>query len=221
MGYQPWLKKDPDSTLIRYNVRDPSSYKKYTDALEDYLERYDNTNNTRQCGGAATNRDETEEACRFELDQFRAKGCSKEKQFGYETGTPCVIVTLNRLIGWEPVPYPIDSEPEAIKGRYKSGDVGINCDGEYEPDAEHVGTIEYIPSTGIPGKYYPYKVMKNYHQPIAMVKFTKPPKNKVVLVECKAYAYNILHDSADRLGLVHFELLIEDKPVEDDEDERR
>jgi sodium/potassium-transporting ATPase subunit beta len=52
-----------------------------------------------------------------------------------------------------------------------------------------------------------------------MVKFTNPPLNKLVLVECKAYAYNILHDSADRLGLVHFELLVEDKP-QSEEDRR-
>lgn len=37
MGYQPWLKDDPDSTLIRFNVNDPESYKKYTDALEEFL----------------------------------------------------------------------------------------------------------------------------------------------------------------------------------------
>lgn len=37
MGYQPWIKDDPDSTLIRFNVKDPKSYKKYIDSLEDFL----------------------------------------------------------------------------------------------------------------------------------------------------------------------------------------
>lgn len=222
MGYQPWIKDDPDSTLIRFNVKDPKSYKKYIDSLEDFLSRYENTNDTRICDGKQSNTDETEESCRFDLDIFNKKGCSKGQNFGFDKGTPCIVVTLNRLIGWEPTSYPDDSAPESIKGRYKPGDIGINCDGEYEPDAEHIGTIDYIPPNGIPGKYYPYKVMKNYHQPIAMVKFTSLPKNKVVLVECKAYAYNILHDSTDRLGLVHFELLVEDKvPPKDEEDEDR
>ena len=43
-----------------------------------------------------------------------------------------------------------------------------------------------------------------------MVKFTQLPKNRVVLVECRAYALNIEHDISSRLGLVHFELKIDE-----------
>ena len=53
----------------------------------------------------------------------------------------------------------------------------------------------------------------------AMVKFKNPPRNRLVQIECKAYAFNIIHDSTDRLGLVHFELLVEDFPPEKDEEE--
>lgn len=44
----------------------------------------------------------------------------------------------------------------------------------------------------------------------AMVKFENPPRNKLVLVECRAYAQNIEHDITAKLGLVNFELLVED-----------
>lgn len=33
-------------------------------------------------------------------------------------------------------------------------------------DKEHLGNVTYIPEAGIDGKYYPYAVMPNYHQPI-------------------------------------------------------
>lgn len=33
-------------------------------------------------------------------------------------------------------------------------------------DKEFIGKVDYIPEAGIDGKYYPYAVMDNYHQPI-------------------------------------------------------
>ncbi len=44
----------------------------------------------------------------------------------------------------------------------------------------------------------------------AMVKFNCLPIGVLVEVECHAYAYNILQDQTDRLGMVHFELLVDD-----------
>lgn len=209
MGYQPWLKDDPDSTLVRFNIKDNTTYTKYVDALTAYLSKYSNTNDTRECEGGASNNEDNELACRFDLAIFEP-GCTAENSYGFAVGRPCIALSLNRLIGWNPVEYPADSVPEVVRRRYHKGSIAIHCDGNYEPDAEHIGNVTYLPKHGIDGKYFPYKVMNNYHQPIAMVKFENPSKNKVILVECRAYAYNIIHDSTDRLGLVHFELLIED-----------
>ncbi len=43
-----------------------------------------------------------------------------------------------------------------------------------------------------------------------MVKFTRLPKNRLVMVECRAYAGNIEQQTSTRLGMVTFELLLED-----------
>jgi len=37
MGYQPWLKKNAESTLIQFNRSDSSTYEKYTDQLKTFL----------------------------------------------------------------------------------------------------------------------------------------------------------------------------------------
>lgn len=37
MGYQPWLKKDAESTLIKFNRSDNSTYAKYTEQLKSFL----------------------------------------------------------------------------------------------------------------------------------------------------------------------------------------
>lgn len=42
-----------------------------------------------------------------------------------------------------------------------------------------------------------------------MVKFDSLPRNQVVLVECRAFASNIVHDITSRLGLVHFEVYLQ------------
>ncbi len=43
-----------------------------------------------------------------------------------------------------------------------------------------------------------------------MVKFKSMAHNVVVQVECLAFAYNIIHEPAERMGLIHFEVLIDD-----------
>ena len=50
------------------------------------------------------------------------------------------------------------------------------------------------------------------------MKFNSLPVNRVVQVECRAYANNIVQDIESRLGLVHFELLREDFAPADKEE---
>lgn len=58
VGYQPWLLDDPDSTLIRFNVKDKSSYAKYVGTLKEYLRKYENITATRKCTGSQSNADQ-------------------------------------------------------------------------------------------------------------------------------------------------------------------
>uniref|UniRef100_A0A8R1DVU6 Sodium/potassium-transporting ATPase subunit beta n=1 Tax=Caenorhabditis japonica TaxID=281687 RepID=A0A8R1DVU6_CAEJA len=218
VGYQPWLKENPDSTLIKFNLQDPKTWEPYVSQMDTYLTRYNSSENTRDCGPADTN-DELETnpdalPCRFDLGVFEKSNCGAKDQYGYKSGKPCVAVSLNRLIGWRPVQYQGGSVPEVIKDRYKSGDITINCDGATNFDKEHLGKVKYVPESGIDGRYYPYVFTKSYQQPIAMVKFESIPRNKLVIVECRAYALNIEHDISTRLGMVYFEILVEDKKPE-------
>ncbi|VDP23423.1 unnamed protein product [Onchocerca flexuosa] len=121
-------------------------------------------------------------SCRFELTKFNGAGCGKNTNYGFTEGKPCIILTLNRLIGWMPIDYAPDSVPEIIKGRYKPNFVTLKCDGT------------------------------------AMIKFENLPRNKLVLVECRAYAQNVQIDITSKLGMVNFELMVEDtepeKPID-------
>lgn len=212
MGYQPWLKEDPASTLIYINKADSKSYAKYVKRLNEFVDkRFSNISMTRKCVGDDNNAQlEEQMSCRFDTDEVWGSKCNAANDWGFAEGKPCILLSLNRLIGWQPMAYPLNSEPEAIRGRYQPGDVAIDCRGANPADREHIGDRSYMPESGLQGKYFPYRVMANYHQPMALVKFNDPPVNTLVQVECLAYAYNIIHDAFDRQGLIHFELLIDD-----------
>lgn len=236
LGYQPWMNDDPDSTLITWNTNDNTSYVKYVKRLDEYLAKYHNHTATRVCKPPQRNKDvinpstgkviEREndttpvESCRFDLEQF-ATVCDNSTGYGFADGKPCIILSLNRMIGWEPADYEEGSVPDHVKDRYEKGHVTMYCNGTSDFDKEYIGNVTYIPDAGIDGRmYYPYVVMENYHQPIAMVKFESLPRNKLVLVECRAFASNIEQDITAKLGLVNFEILIEDHEVEEPKKER-
>lgn len=40
---------------------------------------------------------EREKACRVNLDTVLGDQCTKENDFGYEDGTPCVLIKMNRV----------------------------------------------------------------------------------------------------------------------------
>lgn len=230
VGYQPWLLDNPDSTLIKFNTRDKLSYQKYVDALDSYLSKYSNLTATRECSGNQSNAqlfadgsvipknlpgDDIAKSCRFDFTKFDKAGCGKSTDYGFSEGKPCIILTLNRLIGWMPISFTPDSVPEVIKERYKPNFITLNCDGTTDIDKEHLGHTTYIPEAGIDGRYYPFSAVPNYQQPFTMVKFDNLPRNKVVLVECRAYAQNIEVDVTAKLGMVNFELMLVDaEPTE-------
>ncbi|KAF7638861.1 hypothetical protein Mgra_00001670 [Meloidogyne graminicola] len=163
VGYQPWLKDHPESTLIKFNSKNKSSYEDYVNTLNKYLEKYSITNNTRDCSNSGDSNSQiisdgranaSAEACRFTLDLFDKANCNKKDDYGFSKGTPCIILSLNRLIGWTPENYK-GEVPEEVKGRYKPGSIAFYCNGTSQIDNELIGSVEYIPERGIDGKFYP------------------------------------------------------------------
>lgn len=124
--------------MIKFNPKDAQSYKIYTDVLDKYIDKYEDINHTRSCSGKESNSDivkdgkvvnKEKEACRFILSPFRKADCLKENDYGFKTGQPCVIVSLNRLIGWKPEDYDRAEIPAEVASRYKPGNIAFNCHG--------------------------------------------------------------------------------------------
>jgi len=49
------------------------------------------------CVDRESNRDVSQLACRFHLDEFSRQDCGEDNDFGYADGKPCVVVYLNRV----------------------------------------------------------------------------------------------------------------------------
>jgi len=99
--------------------------------------------------------------------------------------------------------------------------IWVSCEGENPADRENIGPVQYYSSgivesgpvgkefQGIPNYFFPYKKQDNYKAPFVFVKFSQPQTNVLIQIECKAWAKNIEPDRQQRLGSVHFELMLD------------
>ncbi|KAA0199120.1 hypothetical protein HAZT_HAZT000904 [Hyalella azteca] len=164
---------------------------------------------------------EKDQVCKFQ-DTWLTGNCHKAESWGYKLDSPCVIIKLNKMFGWEPDVYTsLDELPDdmpqdlkdhiaaeqAAKGGKIPKMIWMSCEGENPADQEYVGPIRYSPWRGFPSYYFPYRNTPGYLSPIVALEFTRLQPYVLINVECKAWAKNIVHDSKNRLGLVHFEIL--------------
>jgi len=198
----------------------------YATRLENFLEVYTT---------------ESEGYNKFELSEL---GDCQEFPYGYvETEVegvvspvaPCIVVKLNTIWDWTPVPVGsdyIDNDgkelPKSLKEHVKGiedagGDtdmVWIDCHGRYAADQEALSGLEYFPKTrGFPMKYFPYQGRgvfnpesksweKTYHTPLVAIKVTPNSVGQLIHIQCKAYYDGVVHVSKDKQGMVQFEVQV-------------
>jgi len=209
LGYRP--RPNYESTLIRFNKGD-ASMKSYVDNIKSFLAHYNTTkydNRYENCDSISGHRETNKEKpCLFDPLALNAP-CLSEADYGYKNGTPCVILKLNKIYNWLPDPYSNETVPAEAKDNWDPGHITVRCHGERQSDKENIGQINYYPKHGFPIKYFPFLNQDGYHAPIVVVQFMKPTRGFLLMVECKAYAKNIAIKKSERLGLVHFELLVD------------
>lgn len=204
LGFRPQL--NPESELIALNT---SSWKPIYNYLDLFLQSYENGKNINFTGahGRSVN---------FNYTQVIDKSpCAKSKHYGMSSGTPCVVIKLNKIFGWFPR-YSSENLPKTLSDiKSKNKFVFIACKGEYPADEENMGLVDYYSSYpnseigGINFKYFPYRNQPNYLSPLVFVHFKNVSKNVLVNVECKAYAKNIDNkDRINRRGMVKFQLFV-------------
>ncbi|XP_040566071.1 sodium/potassium-transporting ATPase subunit beta isoform X1 [Lepeophtheirus salmonis] len=163
--------------------------------------------------------------CKIKIDDLITGPCTFENNYGFENGSPCILIKLNKIFDWIPKPFLNSTDfikhgaPSGLvkyitkKEKENSPEVGnavyIWCEGENPADREHIGHIDYYPSPGIPTYYFPYKNQEGYLSPAVFAHFKKPKHGVLISISCQAWAHDLKHNKAEREGTTHFELMID------------
>uniref|UniRef100_A0A1A9ZFE8 Sodium/potassium-transporting ATPase subunit beta-2 n=1 Tax=Glossina pallidipes TaxID=7398 RepID=A0A1A9ZFE8_GLOPL len=224
LGFRPLPPTDNvESTLIWYKGTHHDNYKQWTDALDEFL----------AVPGLTPGRGQNIYNCDYnqpppkgqvcDVDIKAWSPCTKENNYSYHKSSPCVFLKLNKIYDWIPEYYNDSSNlpnemPLNLKTyigemektqMHKMNTIWVSCEGENPADQENVGPVDYLPIRGFPGYFYPYQNSEGYLSPLVAVHFQRPKRGIIINIECKAWARNIIHDRKERVGSVHFELLID------------
>ncbi|XP_056410202.1 sodium/potassium-transporting ATPase subunit beta-2-like [Hyla sarda] len=193
------------------------SWQKYVDGLNTVLQDYNKT--VQEVRGIVcpsgsyflqTDAGNDKKACQFLRDSLGDCSGINDTTYGYSSGTPCVLIKINKVINFLPVPVKENS----------NSSVTISCAGKNFVSDQSLGAIQYYPALSknnslgaIDLMYFPYygnRAQKNYTQPFVAVKFINATRDVVHNVECRIQAANIINsDSQDKFqGRVMFTLRI-------------
>jgi len=233
VGFRPMPHdNDIESTLVWFRHGDDNgNWKPWVERLEKFLEDYKNNTVTPQmmsrveCGELAVRPPGINQICKINREELFQGDCTLDNNYGYREGKPCILIKLNRIYGWKPEPYnlshnnvPESVPPELRKLMQENIDgnkdelnkrVWVQCQGENPADVENAGQILYYPDQGISANYFPYENQNGYLSPFLFIQLANPRKGVMMAIECKAWAMNIQHDSMERRGLAHFEVMID------------
>jgi len=228
------------SSLIWFQHGGNGNYKDLTKDLDTFLDQYESGAQPNQ-GSSITKcdfnsgRTRENQMCEFNREWLSDSDsdikCITEEHYGYYFGKPCIMLKMNRVFGWVPVPYTImevrnhTTMPRRLKADIESvwenkcgGDpenycpelnmVWLHCDGETDADKEIMGTVSYHPFHGFPGYFFPYSNQIGYLSPLVMLQLKNPTPAVLMMIQCTVWAKNIDHNSPGA-GHVHFELLMD------------
>ncbi|XP_044734640.1 sodium/potassium-transporting ATPase subunit beta-2-like isoform X1 [Chrysoperla carnea] len=224
LGFRPMpVEAAVGSTLIWYKGTKVENYQYWKDSLEKFLKVYKQPGLNPGRGQNIYNCDYDQlpqrgQVCNVDVNSWAP--CHVENEFGYHKSSPCIFLKLNKIYGWRPEFYNdtnnLDERmPKALKQYIKTvpskelNTIWVSCEGENPADKENIGPVQYYPRQGFPGYFFPYENSEGYLSPLVAVQFTRPIPGILINIECKAWAKNIHHDRHDRLGSVHFELMID------------
>ncbi|XP_071373660.1 sodium/potassium-transporting ATPase subunit beta-1a [Centroberyx affinis] len=215
----PGLSHTPRSekSEIAFNVKDETTYLKYTKSMKELLEKYDEERQTdvmqyEDCGEAPDSykmRGDLEsdigrrKACRFRRSWLGSCSGQNDETFGFRSGQPCLIVKLNRIVSFRPrAPSNNQSLPTPVQAKAQPNLIPIHCTNKRDEDEMKVREIKYFGfDGGFPLQYYPYygKLLHpQYLQPLVGIQFANISMNEEIRIECKAYGANIDYSDKDR-----------------------
>ncbi|CAF1151442.1 unnamed protein product [Adineta steineri] len=221
LGFRP--QPDVDKNLIFLDkTSDNEGKSPYAESLDQYLQIY----YWKQGERKATNEDGDEEGDTSTVQEFNIAnpgGCVSGNDYGYKNGRPCVLVKMNKIVGFEPIPGYAPGEKGNSTCGPKPSEIAVHCQGEYPADVDNMGPITYMSEKGqdrkcgsLDTKWFPYhgkSDRKNVYQaPYIWVQFEQPKPNVLINVICRVYGQNIHYDKKTGRALTRFQIYVKDLP---------
>ncbi|XP_072246192.1 sodium/potassium-transporting ATPase subunit beta-1a [Leuresthes tenuis] len=215
----PGLSHTPISVKseISFILSDPASFKKYVDSMDSLLKNYDDARQTKEmkyeaCGesplpykdrGSLDGTQGQKNACKFNRAWLDSCSGLTDKDYGFASGKPCIIVKLNRIVNFRPrAPSNNQSLPETLQGKSYDNLIPIFCKIKREEDEGKISEIKYFGfGGGFPLQYYPYYgkgLQPQYLQPLVAIQFVNVTLGQDVRIECKVFGDNIGYSEKDR-----------------------
>lgn len=217
LGFRPISSQTQEGSLIRYDLRNQTTSQKWIDLVDSFLKPYKSSQTGDNYVNCHFNQTlGPKDVCVTTAEQLG--DCNSDLKYGYLTASPCIFLKLNRIYGWRPQFYTasvegmpsdlvkhIDSRSNAEKEQ-----IWVSCEGLDDVDKENIKGFNYS-SRGFAGYYYPYKNVRNYLSPIIAVKILDITPNKLVSIECRAWAGNIEYSrkAQARAGSITFEIQVD------------
>ena len=198
-----------ESTLIKFNQGDETTYKKYTSNIESFLEKYKATHDN-QVPCSPGQKPPAGKVCQFNVTDATGGFCTPEKDYGYYEGRPCVLLKMNKVYGWEPTVFENGTVPADIENHdMDPNGIYVTCTGENPSDRDNLGEVEIYPKAGFLKNFFPYDNTPGYQSPVVFVRMNHLKTGVAIQVWCKAWAGNIIHNKNDKAGSTHFEILMD------------
>ncbi|KAM5179640.1 sodium/potassium-transporting ATPase subunit beta-1 [Mantella aurantiaca] len=202
-------------TEVSFSMSEPNSYEEYVSSISRFLDKYNSSKQLdpkifKDCSEVPSTytdqgpigEKDGKLSCRFKREWLESCSGLQDPTFGYKDGRPCVIIKLNRILGYKPKPPLNGSFPEIPGATYNPFVIPILCT-EKKGDDQSNFKAEYFGMgkvAGFPLNYYPYYgrlLQANYLQPLIAVQFNVSWDNEV-RIECKAFGENIGYSDKDR-----------------------
>ncbi|OAF70009.1 Sodium/potassium-transporting ATPase subunit beta-1 [Intoshia linei] len=225
MGINPGMDFRPniDGSFISFTQGEPSEYIHYTALIESFInaykDEYIDTADLLDC--PSDNVDIADNKfCKFDIKRLRQ--CTKEREYGFKFGKPCVLLKLNKMFNWTPIitKKTHDNMQEFYRNGYFSPDyknsqftnfnlVYVTCNGATPFDESNMGKLAYYPTQGFHVKHFPYRNQRGYQQPFVFVEFQNMTNSVAIQIICRVWADNIKHKFTTRSGMVTFQIRLD------------
>ncbi|KAL8197447.1 UNVERIFIED_CONTAM: Protein atp1b4 [Gekko kuhli] len=185
---------------ISFHMSEPRTWQRYVKNLEQFLGAYnDSVQESRNAACTPgnyfiqdTGESTMKRACQFRRSALQECSGLNDKTFGYAGGRPCILLKMNRIIGYRPgYGTPVTVGCEVLKG-----------------SESNIEATDFYPSATFDPMYFPYYgklTHENYTSPVVAMRFTLR-KNQTIPIECRLNGVGIINNMhKDRfLGRIQF-----------------